>query len=129
MTLIVCHAYGGMGGYSGGSRGYGNGAGRGFGGFGGANDFSGRVIPAAIQSRHNVQFFDVPSTGSVNPTTIEVGANSVPLQILFRSASSNLNIQQAHDGAQGSVQESQSEGEIYNNFQQTCQSYFKTFFR
>ena len=38
-------------------------------------------------------------------------ANAVPVNLLFRSASSNLNIQQAHDGAGGSVQESQSEDE------------------
>jgi len=47
----------------------------------------------------------------VQPTTIEVGANSVPLNILFRSASSNLNVQQYHEGAKGGYQESQSEDE------------------
>ena len=77
----------------------------------GKGEAGGQVIPAAIQTHHQIEFRDVPSTGMVNPTTIEVGANSVPLNILFRSASSNLNIQQAHDGAQGSVQESQSEDE------------------
>lgn len=36
---------------------------------------------------------------------------SVPVNLLFKSASSSLNIQQAHEGAGGSVQESQSEDE------------------
>jgi len=47
----------------------------------------------------------------VKPTTIEVGANSVPLNIVFRSASSALNIQQQHEPAQGSTQETSSEDE------------------
>lgn len=62
------------------------------------------VIPAAIQSHHSVQYYDVPSTGYIQPTTIEVGANSVPLNILFRSASSHLNVQQYHEGARGDSQ-------------------------
>ncbi len=66
---------------------------------------------AAIQSRHRVEFRDVPSTGETSPTTIEVGAGQIPLNILFRSASSNLNIQQQHDGAGGSNQETSSEDE------------------
>ena len=78
---------------------------------GGRSGGGGQVVPAAIQTRHQIEFRDVQSSGSVEPTTVEVGANSVPLQILFRSASSNLNVQQAHDGAQGSTQESQSEDE------------------
>ena len=54
LTTLVC-AYGGGG--------YGGGGGFGAGGMG--------VIQAAIQSRHNVQFYDVPSSGMINPTTIE----------------------------------------------------------
>lgn len=34
---------------------------------------SGQVVQAAVNSRHEVKFYDVPSTGSVQPTTIEVG--------------------------------------------------------
>ena len=102
---------GGGGGYGGG--GYGGGGvsrGAGFGGMG-AGGLGGQVVSAAIQTRHQVEFRDVPSTGSVEPTTIEVGAGQIPLNILFRSASSNLNIAQVHDGAQGSVQESSSDDE------------------
>ena len=121
-ALVACVAAGGYGGGS--SGGYGGGSGRSSGGYGGGSGYGGgrgmgggrsggggQVVPAAIQTRHQIEFRDVPSSGSVEPTTIEVGANSVPLQILFRSASSNLNVQQAHDGAQGSTQESQSEDE------------------
>lgn len=71
----------------------------------------GQVIPAAIQTRHEIQFRDVPSMGTVNPTTIEVGANTIPLNIVFRSASSNLNILQDHQSSGGTVQESNSEDE------------------
>lgn len=121
--ISVCTASGGYSGSGSASGEYGGGSLNGYGGSSGGGSFSmsadsnygqsggGQVIPAAVQSRHQVEFRDVPSTGSVNPTTIEVGANSVPLNILFRSASSNLNIQQAHDGAQGSTQETSSEDE------------------
>lgn len=68
-------------------------------------------IPASIQSKHHIEYIDVPSSGEIKPTTIEVGANSIPLKIIFRSASSLLNIQQAHAGSEGSVQESKSEDE------------------
>ena len=114
-ALVACVAAGGYGGGGGGSSGggYGGGSrgGYGGGGRGGGGGGLGQVVPAAIQTRHEIQFKDVPSTGSVEPATIDVGASSVPLQILFRSASSNLNIQQVHDGAQGSTQESNSEDE------------------
>ena len=93
-------------------RGYSGGAsGGGFSRGGSSGSGGGQVVQAAIQTRHEIQFKDVPSTGSIEPTTIEVGASPLPLTILFRSASSNLNIQQAHDGAQGSVQETSSEDE------------------
>ncbi len=58
-----------------------------------------------------MEYKEYPSTGYINPTSIEVGASHIPLNILFRSASSNLNVKQYHEGAQGSNQESQSEDE------------------
>lgn len=115
--------YGGMGGFGGGFGAGGFGAGGfgaggfGAGGFGGGfgagggGGFAGGIIPAAIQSRQSVQFIDVPSSGFIQPTTIEVGANSIPVNMIFRSASSALNVQQLHQGAQGSSQESQSQDE------------------
>ncbi|XP_027202416.2 uncharacterized protein LOC113796355 [Dermatophagoides pteronyssinus] len=124
-SLIACATAGGYGGGSsggyGGGRssgggGYGGGRGGGFGGGisfgrGGGGGGGGQTVQAAVISNHRVEFRDVPSSGGAAPTTIEVGANAVPVNLLFRSASSNLNIQQAHDGAGGSVQESQSEDE------------------
>lgn len=80
-------------------------------GSGSSKQSEGQVIPAAIQTRHEIQFRDVPSMGTVNPTTIEVGANTIPLNIVFRSASSNLNILQDHQSSGGTVQESNSEDE------------------
>ena len=88
------------------------GGGYGGGGYGG-DGYSGAPIPAAIQSHHNIHYYDVPSTGHVHPTTVEVGASSVPLNILFRSASSNLNVQQYHEGARGTNQKTQSEDEAH----------------
>ena len=96
----------GGGGYGGGMS-FGGGGGGGYGGGG----YGGGVVPAAIHSRHSVQYYDVPSSGYVQPTTVEVGASSVPLNILFRSASSNLNVQQYHEGAKGGYQETNSEDE------------------
>lgn len=109
-TLVVLgQAYGG--GYGGG---FGGGLGGGFGGGGyGGGGYGGGVIPAAIQSRHNVQYYDVPSSGYAKPVTVEVGANSVPLNVLFRSASSALNVQQYHQGAKGGYQETQSQDEAH----------------
>lgn len=83
---------------------------------GGGSGYSGGVIPAAIQTRHNIEFREVPSTGSIQPATIEVGASSIPLNILFRSASSSLNVLQHHQGAAGDTQESESEGECNVHF-------------
>ncbi|XP_017487061.1 PREDICTED: pupal cuticle protein 36a-like [Rhagoletis zephyria] len=121
-------AFGG-GGSKGGSSGYGGGgsgmssrgmsAGGGYGGGSGGGGMSGygmgggggQVVQAAVQSKHQIEYRDVPSSQETVPTTIEVGANSVPLNILFRSASSNLNIQQMHEGAGGSNQETSSEDE------------------
>lgn len=96
---------GGGGGYGGGLGGFGGGRGG-----GGGGGFAGGIIPAAIQTTHNIEFREVPSTGSVQPAVIEVGSQSLPVMILFRSSSSTLNVQQMHDSAQGSVQESSSEG-------------------
>ncbi len=110
MTLALiafCNAAGG--GYGGGGGGGYGGGGRG-GGYGGGGG-GGGIIPAAIHTRHTIDFRNVPSTGAVAPTTIEVGSNSVPLNILFRSSSSNINVQQAHEGGGGDTQHSQSADE------------------
>ncbi|KPM04635.1 DFP2-like protein 14 [Sarcoptes scabiei] len=127
LAIASAAGYGGKsggssGGYGGGSSGgYGGGASFGGlglgGGFGGSgrgvpgSSIAGQIIPIAVQSNHQIEFRDVPSTGAVTPAVIEVGAQSLPVMILFRSSSSTLNVQQMHDGAQGSVQESSSEDE------------------
>ena len=81
------------------------------GGYGKSNYGNSGPISASIRSRHNVQYYDVPSSGYAKPTSIEVKANAAPLNILFRSASSYLNVEQRHEGAPGSNQESDSEDE------------------
>lgn len=69
------------------------------------------LIPIAIQTRHNIEYRKVPSTGSIQTATVEVGANSIPINVIFRSASSLLNVLQQHQGALGDVQESSSQDE------------------
>ncbi|KAJ6219560.1 hypothetical protein RDWZM_005372 [Blomia tropicalis] len=102
---ILVNAYG-----NGGGGGYG-GNGQSSGGYGRSNSYGGSIVPASIQSRHSIKYYDVPSSGYVQPTSIEVGASSIPLNIIFRSASSNLNVQQYHEGARGNNQETSSEDE------------------
>lgn len=70
-------------------------------------------MPLSIQSYHNVKYYSVPSSGYAKPVSIEIGASHIPVNFLFRSASSNLNVQQYHQGAKGSNQESQSEDEAH----------------
>lgn len=76
-----------------------------------AASYSASPIAAAVQSRHQVAFVNVPVVGDIKPTLIEVGANVLPVQILFRSASSLLNVLQHHQGATGEVKETASEDE------------------
>ena len=121
VALISCGNAGGGGGYGGSSGGgsyggssggsYGGGAG-GYGGgsSGGGGGFAGGIIPAAIQTRHTVDVrqVDLPQE-PIQPQTVLVDAGVIPLTILFRSASSSLNVLQQHIGGQGDTQESQSE--------------------
>jgi hypothetical protein len=83
------------------------------------------VIPAAVISRHSVDFRDVPSTGSVQPTTVEVGAGAIPLNFLFRSSSSAINVQQQHEGGYGDTQHSQSEDEPHYLFHQVSKPIYQ----
>lgn len=73
----------------------------------------GGVIQAAIQSRRNVQFYDVPSARDAGePLTIEVGSSPVSqLKLRFKSASSPLAVEQDHESLPGSVRETSSEEE------------------
>ncbi|KAH9393307.1 hypothetical protein TYRP_021997 [Tyrophagus putrescentiae] len=105
-TTLVASVVASYGSSSGRSGGYSSG-----GGGGGSSGYSGQVVPAAIQTRHQISYREVPTTSDIHPATVEVGAGQIPITILFKSASSNLNIRQVHDGAQGSTQESESEDE------------------
>lgn len=82
LVVVCCTAYGGVGNgavYSKGTGNYGN-AGAGY----LANYRGGQIIKAAIQTRHQIQYRDVPSTGSVNPTVIQVDASPSVITILFK---------------------------------------------
>lgn len=71
------------------------------------------ILSAAVHTRHTVNYKDVPLEPSkpIRPTVVEVVASPAPLNILFRSSSSALNVQQNHESEPGSVQESNSEDE------------------
>ncbi|XP_046912835.2 uncharacterized protein LOC124493776 [Dermatophagoides farinae] len=69
------------------------------------------IVTAAVQSRHHVQYYDVPTTRQITPITIDVGANVIPVNMIFRSASSQLNVEQNHLNQGGSVQETASQDE------------------
>src|SRR6218665_2828342 len=91
----------GYGGFAGGM-----GGGYGHGGYG-----HGAHVPAAVISHHNIKHYDVPSSGHIYPTTIDVPANVLPINFVFRSASSLVNVQQKHEGAVGSFKETHSQDE------------------
>ncbi|KAF7495944.1 hypothetical protein SSS_06320 [Sarcoptes scabiei] len=69
------------------------------------------IYQAAILSQHAIHHYEVPSHGYVQPTNVEVSSNNAPINLLFRSSSSPLNIKQYHEGLPGSAQETQSEDE------------------
>ena len=63
----------------------------------------------AIHSKHLVEYRDTPSSGMAIPTTIDVPFNTVPMNIIFRSASTKLNIAQQHQGTNGQTQMTHSD--------------------
>jgi hypothetical protein len=70
------------------------------------------IIPAAIKTRHTVEFKTVPTESEpIQPQIIEVDASILPLTIRFKSASSNLKVLQTHIGGGGDTQETSSEDE------------------
>ena len=71
----------------------------------------GHIVPAAVISHHDIKHYDVPSTGHIYPTTIDVPANVLPVNFIFRSASSMINVKQKHEGAPGSFKETHSQDE------------------
>src|SRR6218665_2775894 len=96
------------GGYGGGFGGYGGG----FGGYGGGGyGGHGAVVPAAVISHHNIKHYDVPSSGHIYPTTVDVPANILPVNFVFRSASSLVNVQHKHECASGSFKQTHSQDE------------------
>lgn len=69
-------------------------------------------VSAAIQTRHQVMEYDVPASGNnVEPTTLEITSNPIPLNLVFKSFSTPINIQQVHQSSEAIAQESSSEDE------------------
>src|SRR5690606_25485299 len=70
--------------------------------------YGGHAVPAAILSHHNVHTHHVPSHGHIHPVSIDVPANILPVNFLFRSASAIVHVTHKHEGAKGSYRESHS---------------------
>lgn len=71
-----------------------------------------QLIRAAVKTHHTIDYIDVPIEPlDIKPQTILVEANNIPLNILFQSRSSELNLQNEHMPSKGSVQETSSEDE------------------
>lgn len=64
-------------------------------------------------SNHHIKQYDVPSSGYIQPTTIDVPANYIPVNFVFRSASSLINVAQKHESAPGSFHESHSQDDAH----------------
>lgn len=69
------------------------------------------IVPAAIHSEHLVKHLNVPSTGYIHPTRIDVPPNFIPVHFVFRTASSDLHVEQKHEGSPGSYRETHSADE------------------
>lgn len=83
-------------------------------GYSGSSASSGYEMPirAAVMSTHTVEHRDVPiEPSNIQPQTILVEAMNLPLNILFQSKSSALNLQTEHVPSPGSTQETSSEDE------------------
>jgi len=80
---------------------------------GSSGGFAGGIIPAAVQTRYSVDVRHVATQSEpIQPQTVLVDAGILPLTILFRSASSNINVLQQHVGSEaGEVQQTSSEDE------------------
>lgn len=87
------------------------GGGYGGGGYGGS--LYGHSVPAAVISKHHVKHYDVHTPKHyIHPTTIDVPANYMPVNFVFRSASSPIHVAQKHESAKGSYQATHSYGKI-----------------
>lgn len=70
------------------------------------------VLKIPIQSSHQIQFRDYASDElNVNPQIVEVMARSVPLSLIFHSASSDINIQHVHESSKNPIQTKNSYSE------------------
>lgn len=103
---------GNFGGSEGGNNGgYGNGNGMGGGYSSGENNYgngNGNSL-AVMSSQRPVQYRDIQVPRSyAKPTSVYVDSQAAPLNLVFRSTSSDVNIDSQHSGGQGSFQSSQS---------------------
>jgi len=108
--------------------GYGGGLGLATGFAGGYGGYHGGVIPAAVQSHRSYEVVPVPlHYEAAVPVTIDIPANVQPINMIFRTASSPLNVQQIHTPAAPVYQSSRSEDEAsiltHENYKPVIQKY------
>ncbi|OTF83707.1 hypothetical protein BLA29_009200 [Euroglyphus maynei] len=65
------------------------------------NQNNNNIVQAAIVRQHRIIYVNSPAMDNSKPVTIQVPAQSIPLTLILRSISSNLNIIPQHDGSNG----------------------------
>ena len=69
------------------------------------------ITMSAIQSRHNIRYVDVPVDNVLKPSVVQIASRAIPVVLLFKSTSTQLNVRQLHETSRGSTQETNSEDE------------------
>ena len=71
------------------------------------NHKNNNLVQASIIRKHRIVYVDSPSSSIDNSksVTIQVPAQAIPLTLILRSSSSNLNVIPQHDGSNGGIYE------------------------
>ncbi|XP_075588353.1 uncharacterized protein LOC124493742 [Dermatophagoides farinae] len=71
------------------------------------NNNNNNLVQASIIRKHRIVYVDSPSSSIDNSksVTIQVPAQAIPLTLILRSSSSNLNVIPQHDGSNGGIYE------------------------
>ena len=87
------------------------------GGYEGSSGGYGKAIPAAVKTRHSVEVKNVNyQSEPIKEQLIDVGGQSVPLTLNFRSVSSNIKVLSSHQPGHGETQHTSSEDEPHKLF-------------
>lgn len=79
-------------------------------------DYTGGPIIAAVTTHHKYSMYDAPSQyAAPAPLNIEVPSSAPTVNFLMKSKSSNINVENLHEGQSGGVKETSSEDEPFIN--------------